>query len=127
MKLDDCVGILEAGDGISVNELYELESQYLRPIPLEYKELLKMSNGIVFENGLVLYSSEDVLERNATFEVEKYAPGFFAIGDDSGGRSILIHLDESGVFVVGQGSMDPTDMRKIGDSLSCWIDAGCVI
>ena len=86
-----------------------------------------MSNGIVFENGLVIYSSEDVLERNATFEVEKYAPGFFAIGDDSGGRSILIHLNEPGVFIVDQGNMGPADMRKIGDSLPCWIKDGCVI
>jgi hypothetical protein len=79
MKFNSCVGVMEARDGISLDALNELELQSLRPLPLDYKDLLSMSNGIVFENGLVIYSSEDVLERNATFEVEKYAPGFLRL------------------------------------------------
>jgi hypothetical protein len=93
-------------------------------LPNAYHDLLKIANGFTFENGLRIYSSVEVIERNATLETEIYAPGYLAIGDDSGGRCILIALHDEGVFLVDMGSMDPDDMRRIGASLGDWIESG---
>jgi hypothetical protein len=68
-----------------------------------------------------MYSSGEVFERNETFEVSTYAPDFFAVGDDSGGRSVLIPFDGSGVYFVDQGSMDPDDFLEVSQSLTEWI------
>lgn len=59
--------------------------------------------------------------------MQKYAGDYLAIGDDSGGMSILIPFRGEGVFVVDKGSMDPNDMSKISDSLMNWFKAGCQI
>ena len=74
---------------------------------------------------MLLYSTDDLAERNETFEVREYAPGHLAIGDDSGGRSILIGLDGSrAVYLVDQGSMDPDDFIEISPDFSEWLDQG---
>ncbi|MNF09415.1 hypothetical protein D3C80_2100740 [compost metagenome] len=56
-----------------------------------------------------------------------YAPGYLAIGDDSGGRSILISFTSECVCLVGQGSMDSDDFEMIGNSLACWLSKGCML
>ncbi|WP_254636634.1 SMI1/KNR4 family protein, partial [Acinetobacter oleivorans] len=111
-----------------LNEIkIKIESDFHRPLPDIYFQLLEFSDGILFESGVVIYSSNEVFERNQTFEVQKYAGDYLAIGDDSGGMSILIPFRGEGVFVVDQGSMDPNDMSKISDSLMNWFKAGCQI
>ena len=96
-------------------------------MPANYAKLLSLINGFLLENGLLIYSTYDAPERNETFEVKKYAPGYFAIGDDSGGRAVVIVLnnEECPVYLVDQGSMAPDDMEKLNSSLESWVDAGC--
>lgn len=105
----------------------KIERDFHRQLPDIYFELLKFSNGFLFESGVVIYSSDEVFERNQNFEVQKYAGDYLAIGDDSGGISILIPFLGTGVFTVDQGSMDTNDMSKISDSLMNWFKAGCQI
>ncbi|HST62994.1 MAG TPA: SMI1/KNR4 family protein [Longimicrobium sp.] len=90
-----------------------------------YAEVLRECNGFTTDKGLLLYSAEDLAERNETFEVRAYAPGFLAIGDDSGGRSILIALDGSAtVYIVDQGSMDPDEFIEVSPDLLEWLHQG---
>jgi len=111
-----------------LNELRtKIENDFHRQLPYIYFQLLEFSDGFLFESGVVIYSSDEVFERNQTFKVQKYAGDYLAIGDDSGGISILIPFLGTGVFVVDQGSMDPNDMSKISDSLMKWFKAGCQI
>ena len=105
----------------------KIENDFHRQLPDIYFQLLEFSDDFLFESGVVIYSSDEVFERNQTFEVQKYAGDYLAIGDDSGGISILIPFLGTGVFVVDQGSMDPNDMSKISDSLMNWFKAGCQI
>lgn len=54
---------------------------------------------------VVVYAIDDVQERNHTFEVAQYFPRQIAVGDDSGGRLILVdRLADSGLWLVDAGS-----------------------
>ena len=111
--------------GADGNAVAALESQLGRPLPEGYRNVLATANGFSLGNGLSIYSSENVFERNMTFKVPGYAPGFLAIGDDSGGRSILIPFEGEGVYIVDQGSMDPDDFEQLSISLANWVSNGC--
>lgn len=94
-------------------------------LPAFYANFLRRTDGLGPEGSVVLYSTDDLAERNETFEVQAYAPGFLAIGDDGGGRSLLIALDGStSVFIVDQGSMDPDDFEEVAPDFTDWIERG---
>lgn len=125
MKLSYLKGISNINAPIAMDKLHNLEVRLGRKFPPAYRDILQTADGFALENGILFYSSEDVLERNETFEVNKYAPGYLAIGDDSGGRAFLIPFDGVGVYLVEQGSMDPDEMAMVGHSLPEWINMGC--
>jgi hypothetical protein len=52
-------------------------------------------------NGLVLiYSTDEILERNKQYEINLYFPGYFLVGDDSGGRLLLMKKNVSAEFFL---------------------------
>jgi hypothetical protein len=57
-----------------------------------YMELLREYAGKTDNGRVLIYGAEDVVERNETFETKKYCAGYFALGDDSGGRAIVTNL-----------------------------------
>ncbi|WP_211282557.1 hypothetical protein [Streptomyces griseorubiginosus] len=75
------------------------------------------------ESGVTVYSSEDVGERNATYEVALYAPGFLLVGDDGGGRGFLVRADDpdSAVFSSGLGDLEPADFEIVSASFPEWL------
>jgi len=95
-------------------------------LPEEYATLLSHADGITAER-FILYSCEELPERNSTFEVGLYAPGFVAIGDDNGGTAIVMRggRGHSPVYLVGRGTMQPDDMVHVAICLSDWMKAGC--
>lgn len=127
MNLSGLKDVLNISPGVEAGQLDDLEAQLNRRIPDEYRDLLQTANGFMLANGVSLYPAEDVAERNETFEVSKYAPGYLAIGDNSGGRSVLILFEGAGVYAVDQGVMDPDDMEQLAPSLTEWIANGAVI
>ncbi|WP_447511694.1 SMI1/KNR4 family protein [Acinetobacter geminorum] len=127
MKIENIKGCIMTNHPIIDEQRIVIEKEFNQKLPDEYFQLLKLSDGLSFENGVIIYSSGEVLERNQTYEVQKYAGDYISIGDDSGGRSILIPFLDSGVFIVDQGSMDPDDMEKIAHSLIDWVNTGCLI
>ena len=75
-----------------------------------------MSNGLYSDGNLAIHAIEVMPERNRDYEVDKYLPGYFMIGDDGGGEAIVI--DEFGeLFEVGMGIMDLTDLKKSAHSI----------
>lgn len=110
----------------TAHDLTALEQQLGHALPRSLRDLLQSANGIYLSNGTVLYRCDDLAERNATFEVEEYAPGYLVIGDDSGGSAILISLTTEGVYLADQGCMDPAYANLIGDSLASWVAQGCL-
>lgn len=98
------------------------------PVPSELETLWSLADGFMLNNGIKVYSLSEIIERNRTFEVDEYAPGYLMIADDSGGLAILVPrkiVATVPVFVVGQGAMDPDSARRVSESLSDWIDGGC--
>lgn len=97
-------------------------------LPEDYAALLAQSDG-VYANHFALYPCEVLPERNATFEVGKYAPGFVIVGGDGGGSAIVMRggPGRSPVFLVGHGVMQPSHMERLADSLADWIEAGCPV
>ena len=96
-------------------------------LPADHRQLLLLSNGLVAKNDrTVLYGARDLLERNRTFEVSEYAPGWLMIGDDSGGQAFLVDVTEKDrrVICVDMGSMVPEDGRCAGANLNAWAESG---
>lgn len=76
-----------------------------------------------------LYAADEILERNLTYETGEYCPGFVTLGDDGGGRAVVVQgaLAPPTVFVVGHGSMSEADFVAVGAGLQEWIGAGCPV
>lgn len=127
MNLSRLQDVFSINPGITSEQVSDLEAQFGRRIPDQYRQLLQAANGFMLKNGLSIYPSENVFERNETFEVSKYAPNYLAIGDNSGGRSVLIPFEGEGVYLVDQGVMDPDYMTTLAQSLAEWVSNGCVI
>lgn len=96
------------------------------PMPAELASLLAQADGVV-ANLFVIYGCESLPERNATFEVGVYAPGFVTFGDNNGGCALMLRggADPSPVYLVDHGAMTEDMMEEIAPSLSAWIAHGC--
>ncbi|MEH7673127.1 SMI1/KNR4 family protein [Bacillus pumilus] len=107
----------------------ETESQLNIVLPCAYKELLKQTNGCSIGGEVLLYGTEDMVERNKTWEVQQYASGYVAIGDDGGGQVFLMRLaeEEKKVWIVDAGVMDPQHAELLTDNFLKWVSEGCII
>lgn len=87
-------------------------------LPEEYTNLMLECNGLYSagDGRLAIHPIEEMPDRNADYEISTYLPEFFMIGDDSGGRAILIN--EAGeIYEVGMGSLLREDLEKSAVSL----------
>lgn len=116
--------LVNVGVPATGQEVAQLQSALNVTLPVEYVQMLHISNGFGLPTGLIVYAAEDVPERNETFEVGVYAPGYLAIGDDSGGRLVVLHLQRPGVWIVDAGSLHPDDMVLLSASLGQWVVSG---
>ncbi|MCH5677805.1 hypothetical protein [Streptomyces gilvus] len=75
--------------------------------------------------GVTVYSADCIGERNTTYEVARYAPGFLLIGDDSGGRGFLLGADDpdSAVYSSDLGDLDPEDFEVESADFASWIES----
>ncbi|WP_394537819.1 hypothetical protein PRJ39_17650 [Lysobacter enzymogenes] len=76
-----------------------------------------------------LYPADEIVERNETYETREYCPGYLTLGDDGGGRAVVVHgaLTPPTVFVVGHGSMSEADFVAVAAGLQAWADGGCAV
>ena len=76
------------------------------------------------DDGLVIYAPDQIAERNEIYEVAIYLPGHLMIGDDSGGRGVL--LDSSGaVWICDMGALDEECREPLAAHLAQWVEQGC--
>lgn len=112
--------------GAADAELNSIEAALGVTLPTAYRELMRYSNGALLDSGVSIYSVDDLVERNTTYEVLEYCPGFLLVGDDSGGRGFLIDLkDDAGrIYGSGLGDLDPSEFVTIASTLQDWVDLG---
>ena len=73
-----------------------------------------------------LYGQTDLAERNETFEIPSYLPGWVAIGDDGAGTAILMRLDGSShVFRCGHGALGSAEPELVSESFHAWFRSKC--
>lgn len=75
----------------STDQVQQAQSLATIRFPQAYMDLLSLSNGLSSDGCLVLHEIEALPERNTDYDVGEYLPGYFMIGDDSGGQAILIN------------------------------------
>jgi hypothetical protein len=112
--------------GLGDDELLSLDHSFGSRLPDAFREFLKRSDGLSLGGGLLIYGSADLIERNNNWEVNVYAPGHVAIGDDGGGNVFLMKLNEedSAIYAVESGIMNPDFAEKVSESLNAWVSAG---
>jgi hypothetical protein len=109
--------------GAAAADVASIQQELGVSFPCDYAGLLAFSNGAFLENGCSIYPAEDVVERNRTFEIADYLPGYVLIGDDSGGTGILLSLVDGRVCLSGFGDLNPSDLTQLAPSLQAWIDS----
>lgn len=113
----------------SDKHIKEAESQLNMLLPHTLKTLLRQTNGCSIGGDVLLYGTEDIAERNATWEIHQYASGYVAIGDDGGGQVFLMRLvdDEKKVWIVDAGVMAPQHAELVTEDLLEWVSGGCIV
>ncbi|CAM3569179.1 SMI1/KNR4 family protein [Paenibacillus lupini] len=120
---------LEKNEGAGELDLLKAEKELGGRLPILYKMILKRMNGFILDDGVCLYGTEDLSERNSTWEVAVYAKEFIAIGDDSGGTVLLMPFKEDStvIIAVDAGDMNPSNGVLVSADIVNWIENGCQI
>ncbi|WP_088071918.1 SMI1/KNR4 family protein [Gottfriedia luciferensis] len=113
--------------GASKKEVCEVEQEMDCALPVVYTNLLQHVNGFLTDEGVLIYGTEELVERNLTFEVSEYATGYVAIGDDSGGTVFLMlqGKESSQLITVDVGDMNPANGIVLSSDFYEWITEGC--
>jgi SMI1 / KNR4 family (SUKH-1) len=116
--------IAEIQDTATDQQIAEAENDLEIKFPEEYRLLLSCSNGLLANDLVNLYSTDEIAERNSTFEIGKYLPGYLMIGDDCGGSGIFLDAgsNPSPVYLMGHGSLSLSDAVVLAPSLTDWIN-----
>jgi hypothetical protein len=106
--------------------LQEFEQWLGQPLAAPLASFLGTYGGAPAGECGVIYSAEELLERNECYETKGYCPGWVTIGDNGGGRAVVVapSLVPSTVFVVGHGVMAPEYFRVVAKDLSEWVRNG---
>lgn len=102
-----------------------IEAFFSNTLPKSYLDFMLRKDGGSFGDTL-LYSFDEILERNECYETKIYAPGWIAIGDNGGGLAVIVPLSEDNprVFTVEHGIMDPEEAEQVSVSFSAWEASG---
>jgi len=97
----------------------------LGTLPRELESLWKQCDGMLLNSGVTIYETGDIIERNQTYEVEENARSYVLIGDNSGGRALLMSRTAGpAVFICDMGFLDADYFHPVADDLASWISVG---
>lgn len=124
MNLDNIDGA--PNPGLDPSRVDPAVASLLAILPESYRHLLTLADGIALASGARIYSSNEILERNATFEVAAYLPGHVAIGDDGGGHLFVLRTEPSSpVMCIGAGALGSAPPDILAEGVETWISLGC--
>lgn len=112
------------GENISLNNgaieenINKIKKYFGEILPESYIKLLEFSDGISTDEGLLIFNSDSIIERNETYEVATYAQGYVAIGSDGGDILFLMTAsEENKIITVGCGDLCIKSGKCINKSL----------
>lgn len=105
------------------NRIVELEERLDFKFPTQYVGFLsEINDGDVFEvknTGICLYSYSDLEERNQTYQVHEFEPGYFMVGQD-GDLAYFINrknLNDNSIYSNNLGALGALDMKKEAENV----------
>lgn len=98
-------------------------------LPAHYLRFLQDGQEGMRGEQVLLYGAESLMERNETYDTLQSCPGYITIGDDSGGRAVMLALDgaSTAVYLVGHGSMQREDFELVAEDFHAWLADGCPV
>jgi hypothetical protein len=114
--------------GLAIHRAGSKVAGMLARLPEGYQHLLSQSDGIELASGALIYGSQELVERNQTYQVSAYMPAHVAIGDDGGGQMFLLRYGvASPVLRIDMGAIGSLAPDTIAKSIEDWIDQGCPV
>ncbi|GIF73306.1 hypothetical protein [Asanoa siamensis] len=79
----------------------------------------------VVTEGVVMYGRESLLERNTTYDIGRWLPGYLMIGQE-GDRGFFLRYDAAGgpVFWADLGSLGEVDLTVAAPTFEAWLRSG---
>lgn len=96
----------------------------LGPLPAALREVLQRLDTLELVSEIRLYAARELPERQATHEMAEYAPDSIAIGDDGGGRVVLLNRETGTVSIVDAGAIGSVAPDVLSKDLLEWVAAG---
>ncbi|MFJ1751693.1 hypothetical protein [Kitasatospora sp. NPDC088134] len=112
-------------EAAAADEVARARAEFGSALPAPLVALWAVADGLTADDGTTVYPAGCLGERNATYEVARYAPGFVLVGDDSGGRGFLLRAGDPGsaVFSSDLGDLDPDGFETEAADFTSWIAA----
>jgi hypothetical protein len=111
-----------------MDAIRSVERWLAAPLPRDYVAFLAThTEDALFGDRYIFYDATSLIERNTTFASKVYCPGYIIIGNDSGGRAVVIPIDRplGEVFLVDHGAMTPDCFVKMAQPFHEWLAEGC--
>ncbi|WP_027631146.1 SMI1/KNR4 family protein [Ruminiclostridium cellobioparum] len=110
------------------NEIDKAEKELFLKFPKVFRELLHYTNGLVADDGGVIFGTDIIVERNRTYEVDEYAKGYVAVGSSGGGKFYLMpaNVDATELLQVDCGDMTPKHAKLVSTDFASWINKGAI-
>lgn len=123
MDINNIPSLMKYYSPVNEKQMEKLEKKLGLIISNVYRNLLESSNGLLL-NHACLYSIDEAIEMNQTYEVQKYAGEYIAIGNDGGGYHLLMkaHLDEVTFQLIGFGDGIPKE-SNVSDNVIDWLSS----
>jgi hypothetical protein len=90
LNVTEILADFTGNDPVDERSLSENEFKSGHALPSDFKDLLRTSNGgegYLGNQYLMLWSIEEIIDYNAQYDVEKYAPGLLIFGSSGGGEA----------------------------------------
>ena len=99
-----------------MKEFFTMNNQMDFVLPVLYDKFLSEMGEdeefIIESTGIILYSKEDLVERNTTYQIEEWEPDFFMIGQD-GDLAFFIKKDsDDTIYMNDLGALGSIEMKR---------------
>lgn len=127
MNREQLEGLAELDKPATPQQIEEAGKSLGLSFPNDYAQLLLASNGLFAHDHVKLYSTDDIVERNNTYQVARLlSEQWLMIGDDSGGYGLFLHLEHAPcpVYFMELGTMMPSEGIVLSQTLDDWAADG---